>query len=57
MKIKVRPSVLVISIGLVVALVYAVIASETGMVSTICVALVGALTKLVESEEKTDGNA
>lgn len=51
MKLKVRPSVLIISIGLVLALCYAVIENQATMVSTICVALVGALSKLVESEE------
>lgn len=52
MKIKIRPAVITISVGLVVSLVYAVIAGNTAMVSTIAVALVGALSKLVESEEK-----
>jgi len=54
MKIKIRPSVLVISIGLVTALIWAVSANRVEMVSTLSVALIGALTKLVESEEVTD---
>jgi hypothetical protein len=53
-KIKIRPSVLVISLGLVIALVYAVIQGNNEMVSVLSVALVGALTKLVESEEVSD---
>jgi len=49
--VKIRPSILIISIGLVVALVYAVIKGQGEMVSILAVALTGALTKLVESEE------
>ena len=51
MQIRVRPSVLIISLGLVTSLVWAVSANQMEMVSTLAVALVGALTKLVESEE------
>jgi len=51
MSIKIRPSVLIISLGLVTSLVWAVSANQMEMVSTLAVALVGALTKLTESEE------
>ena len=54
MTIKIRPSVLIISTGLVTALVWAVSANQMEMVATLSVALVGALTKLVESEEVSD---
>jgi len=50
---KVRPTVLIIATGLVVALVWAVTQNQLEMVSTLSVALVGALSKLVESEEAT----
>jgi len=52
MKIKIRPAILVIALGLVVALVYAVIHDNNEMVSVLAVALAGSLTKLVESEEQ-----
>jgi len=55
MKIKIRPSVMIISLGLVVALVWAVIGDSLELVSILSVALIGALTKLVESEEVSDG--
>jgi len=55
MKIKIRPTVLVISVGLVVALICAVVKDSLELVSTLSVALIGALTKLVESEEVSDG--
>ena len=48
---KIRPSILLISTGLCVALIWAVINSQKEMVSVLAVALTGALTKLVESEE------
>ena len=51
MNIKIRPAILTISIGLVVALVYAVINGDNEMVAVLAVALTGSLTKLVESEE------
>ena len=54
MNIKIRPSVLVISVGLVVSLVFAVTQGNNEMVGVLSVALVGALTKLVESEEVSD---
>ena len=52
--IKVRPAILTISLGLVTALVFAVVNSNREMVSVLAVALAGSLTKLVESEEKGD---
>jgi len=52
MQIKIRPSVIIISVGLTTALVYAVISGTQEMVAVLSVALVGALSKLVESEEK-----
>lgn len=51
MNIKIRPTILIISLGLVVALVWAVSSHQNELVATLSVALVGALTKLVESEE------
>jgi len=54
MNIKIRPTILIISLGLVIALIWAVVTKEVGMVSTLSVALIGALTKLVESEEATN---
>ena len=51
MKIKIRPTILIIALGLVIALIWAVVQGSLEMVSTLSVALVGALTKLVESEE------
>jgi len=51
MKVKIRPAILVISIGLVVALIYAVALHDKDLVAVIAVALMGALTKLVEAEE------
>jgi len=54
MKIKIRPSVMIISVGLVVALIWAVGTGQGELVSVLAVALVGALTKLVESEEVSD---
>lgn len=51
MQIHIRPSILLISLGLVVALISAVITKQTELVGVLSVALVGALTKLVESEE------
>jgi hypothetical protein len=51
MSIKIRPAILVIAVGLVIALVWAVAVGNMEMVSVISVALAGSLTKLVESEE------
>jgi len=51
MNIKIRPAILLISLGLVVALVWAVAANQKDMVGVLSVALAGSLTKLVESEE------
>ena len=61
MSVKIRPAILMISLGLVVALVWAVIQGNMEMVSVLAVALTGSLTKLVESEEaggrgQQDGN-
>ncbi|KKL68776.1 hypothetical protein LCGC14_2121590 [marine sediment metagenome] len=53
MQIKIRPAVMLISTGLVVALVYAVAQGDKDLVALLSVALMGALTKLVESEEAT----
>ena len=53
MTFKLRPSVIIISLGLVIALISAVWTAQQELVSVISVALVGALTKLVESEEVT----
>ena len=53
MSIKIRPSVLVLSTGLVVALIFAVVENQYEMVSVLSCALVGSLTKLVESEESS----
>ena len=55
-KIRIRPSVAIISIGLVTAIIWAVSNGNQEMVSVLSVALVGALTKLVESEEHSEGN-
>ena len=52
MKVRIRPAILIISAGLVTALVLAVKADSQELVATLAVALTGALTKLVESEEK-----
>lgn len=51
MKVKLRPSVIIISTGLVVALIYAVVKGDAAMVSGLAIALTGSLSKLVESEE------
>jgi len=51
MNIKIRPAILLISLGLVVALIWAVSQESAEMVSVLAVALTGALSKLVESEE------
>jgi len=51
MNIKIRPAILVISVGLVTALIWAVAADNYEMVSVLAVALAAALSKLVESEE------
>lgn len=54
MNIKIRPTIIILSLGLVTALVWAVVANQMEMVGVLAVALVGALTKLVESEEQGD---
>ena len=51
MNIKIRPAILVISLGLVVALIWAVVIGNGAMVSNLAIALTASLTKLVESEE------
>ena len=48
---KIRPSILIISTGLVVALVTAIVTKQDELVKFVALALVSALTKLVESEE------
>jgi len=53
MKIKIRPTVLIIAVGLVAALIVAIVKGYMETISVIAVALTGALTKLVESEEVT----
>ena len=53
MNIKIRPTVVVIAVGLVIALVWAVITKQSDMVSALAITLAGTLTKLVESEEVT----
>lgn len=52
MNIKWRPSILLISTGLVVGLVYAVMIGYTEAVTGIIGVLGAAIAKLVESEEK-----
>ena len=52
MNIKIRPSILVISVGLVVALIVALQLGQTEAVAAIITAIAGTASKLVESEEK-----
>jgi len=53
MNIKIRPAVLVIATGLVVALVMAVnMSAATEIITGIVVAIAGIASKLVESEEQ-----
>jgi len=53
MNIKIRPAILVIATGLVVALVMAIrLDAATEIITGIVVAIAGIASKLVESEEK-----
>jgi len=49
---KVRPSILVISVGLSVALIVALRLGQTEAVAAIITAIAGTASKMIESEEK-----
>jgi len=51
MKIKIRPAILLISLGLIVALVISILTHYEELAKVIVIGLVASLSKLVESEE------
>lgn len=55
MRIKWRPTLLIISSGLVAALILSIVKEAYDIVSVIAIALTGTLKEMVKSEEASNG--